>query len=100
MTGTFAGFKTVEERRKGQIVLHGPMLYVDNPYQYIEQAQPGWEKLSAMVFLKSRDREYSAQKEYRFAMLSISPDLGDTFDLPLGCGSILVGEGQERRHSP
>ena len=81
--GEFEGFRTVEVPRKGQMVLHGPMLYVDNPYQVIEQAQPGWEKIWAMVFLKSRELDYAAQEEYRFAMLSIGPEVGETFDLPM-----------------
>ena len=79
----FNGFRTVEERRRGQMVLHGPMLYVDNPYRCIAEAEPGWEKLSAMIFLKSRERNYAAQKEYRFAMLSIRPEVGEVFDLPV-----------------
>ena len=79
----FNGFRTVEERRRGQMVLRGPMLYVDNPYRCIAEAEPGWEKLSAMIFLKSRERDYAAQKEYRFAMLSIGPEVGDVFDLPV-----------------
>ena len=36
-----------------------------------------------MIFLKSRERDYAAQKEYRFAMLSIGPEVGDVFDLPV-----------------
>ena len=81
--GTFGGFRTVEEQRRSQIVVHGPMLYVDSPYQCIEEAEQGWEKLSAMIFLKSRERDYAAQNEYRFAMLSIGPEVGDVFDLPV-----------------
>ena len=65
------------------MVLHGPMLYVDNPYQCIDEAKPGWEQLFAMIFLKSRERDYAAQKEYRFAILSIGPEVGDVFDLPV-----------------
>ena len=79
----FNGFRTVEERRRSQMVLHGPMLYVDNPYRCIAEAEPGWEKLFAMIFLKSRERDYAAQKEYRFAMLPIGPEVGEVFDLPV-----------------
>ena len=81
--GTFGGFGTVEEQRRAQIVMHGPVLYVDTPYHCIEEAVQGWEKLSAMIFLKSRERDYAAQKEYRFALLSIGPEVGDVFDLPM-----------------
>ena len=36
-----------------------------------------------MIFLKSRERDYAAMNEYRFAMLSIGPEVGDVFDLPV-----------------
>ena len=81
--GMFHGFRTVEERRQTQMVLHGPMLYVDSPYRCIDEAELGWEKLLAMIFLKSRERDYAAQKEYRFVMLSIGREVGDVFDLPM-----------------
>ena len=29
-----------------------------------------------MIFLKSRERDYAAMNEYRFAMLSIGPEVG------------------------
>ena len=80
---TFRGFKTVEEPRRGQMVLHGPMLYVDNPYKCIDEAERGWETLCAMNFLKSRERGHAAQKEYRFVTLSIGSEVGDVFDLPV-----------------
>ena len=79
----FRGFMTLEERRTTQMVLHGPMLYVDNPYQCIDEAKLGWEKIFAMIFLKSRERGYAAQKEYRFAMLSIRLKVGNCFDMPV-----------------
>ena len=79
--GTFFGFRTVEMQRRVQLVLHGPMLYVDDPYRCISEAEAGWTSLSAMIFVKSR--EYAAQKEYRFALLSIKPGVGDVFDLPV-----------------
>lgn len=81
MRGAFAGFKTVEVHRTSQIVLHGPVLYVDDPYLCIDGAAPGWAKICSMVFVKSR--EYAAQKEYRFAMFSTRPEVDDVFDLPI-----------------
>ena len=32
ISGRFRRFQTVKEKRRCQMVLHGPMLYVDNPY--------------------------------------------------------------------
>ena len=77
----FKGFKTVEVQRKTQMVLHGPVLYVNDPYRCITEAEEGWESLCAMIFVKSR--EYASQKEYRFALLSIKPEVGEVLDLPM-----------------
>ena len=81
MKGVFHGFKTFEVHRTPQIVLHGPVLYVDDPYRCIDAADTGWAKICSMIFVKSR--EYAAQKEYRFAMLSIPPEAGEVVDLPV-----------------
>ena len=81
MTGVFHGFKMFEVHRTPQIVLHGPVLYVDNPHRCIDEAEAGWAKICSMIFVKSC--EYAAQKEYRFAMLSIRPEAGEVFDLPV-----------------
>ncbi len=77
----FTGFRTVEVHRKTQMVLHGPVLYVDDAYRYISEAAEGWESMCAMIFVKSR--EYTPQREYRFALLSIKPDIGAVFYLPI-----------------
>ena len=81
VTGAFHGFKMFEVHRTPQIVLHGPVLYVDDPYHCIAEAEAGWAKICSMIYVKSR--EYAAQKEYRFAMLSIRPEAGEVFDLPV-----------------
>lgn len=79
--GSLDGFKTFEVHRTPQFVLHGPVLYVEDPYRCIDEAQDGWARICSMIFVKSH--EYAAQKEYRFAMLSIRPDVGEVFDLPV-----------------
>ena len=81
MTATFQGFKTFEVHRTPQIVLHGAVLYVDDPYRCIAEAESGWAQICSMIYVKSR--KYAAQKEYRFAMLSIGPEVGEVFDLPV-----------------
>ena len=81
MKGAFHGFKTFEMQRTPQIVLHGPVLYVDDPYRCIAEAEAGWAQICSMFYVKSR--EYAAQKEYRFAMLSIRPEVDEVFDLPV-----------------
>lgn len=80
MTGTFHGFRTVKMERSSQMVLHGPVLYVEEPYETIETAEEGWPQICSMIFVKSR--AYAAQKEYRFAVLSIPENVGEVVDLP------------------
>ena len=81
VTGTFHGFRTSEVHCTPQMVLHGPVLYVDDPYRCIEEADVGWAQICSMIFVKSR--VYAAQKEYRFVMLSIRSEAGEVFDLPV-----------------
>ena len=45
MSGVFYGFKTFEVHRTPQIVLHGPVLYVDDPHRCIDEAEAGWAKI-------------------------------------------------------
>ncbi len=80
-SGTFYGFRTVEVERIPQIIVHGPVLYVDDPYRCIEEAEGGWAQICSMIFVKSQ--AYAAQKEYRFAAISIRPEVGDVVDLPV-----------------
>lgn len=79
--GTFYGFKTVETHRASQLVVHGPVLYVDDPHSLITGTEIGWERICSAIFVKSTT--YEKQKEYRFAMLQILPEVGDVFDLPV-----------------
>ena len=78
---TFYGFKTAEAQLKTQIILHGPVLYVDDPYHCISETEIGWDKICSMIFVKSS--KYAVQKEYRFAVLSIKGEMGEMFDLPV-----------------
>ena len=81
LRGTFHGFRTMESQQTPQLVVHGPVLYVDDPYLCIAETEMGWARICSTIFVKSR--EYEAQREYRFAMLSIRAEVGDVFDLPM-----------------
>lgn len=81
LRGTLHGFRTLEMHRTPQLVVHGPVLYVDDPYHCIVEAEAGWARLCSMIFVKSL--VYAAQREYRFAMLSIRPEVGQVCDLPV-----------------
>ena len=81
ISGTFYGFRTAKVERIPQLVVHGPVLYVDDPYRCIAEAEKGWAQICSMIFVKSR--EYAAQKEYRFAAMSIRAEVEDLVDLPV-----------------
>ena len=81
LKASFHGFKTFETLHPLQIVVHGPVLYVDNPCHCIQEARSDWEKICSMIFVKSH--KYVKQKEYRFAIMSIPPEVGETFDLTI-----------------
>ena len=89
LKGSFFGYKSIEYNSISQMVLHGPVLYVDDPYDHIERAETKWERILAMVFLKSkvdRDRPdvcFEDQKEYRFALPMIPKDGTDHTLVPL-----------------
>ena len=41
LSSKFHGFKEVKQQRRAQMILHGPMLCVDDPYRYINEAEIG-----------------------------------------------------------
>ena len=71
VTGAFHGFKTFEMHRTPQIVLHGPVLYVDDPYRCIAEAK---NALARAVFFNQlgelRDRSFENQR-YRASGLNL-----------------------------
>ena len=71
--GTQAGLKTTvdgEERvrtvNRVQIVYHGPVTYVANPYEFVTNAPRGFEAIMRSIFVKGVERR--DQREYRFAV--------------------------------
>ena len=78
---TLSNFLSAETERHGLFVVHGPTLYVDDPYAYVSEAKAGWEMLSAMIFLKSQ--EHAREEEYRFAVFPVPPTTEAIVDLPV-----------------
>ena len=78
---TLSNFLSAETKRIGLFAVHGPTLYVDNPYDYVSEAKAGWEMICAMIFLKSR--EHAREKEYRFAILPAPPTTESVVYLPV-----------------
>ena len=68
MKHTFDGELRLRTGHRGQTVLHGPVIYVDNPYTSICSAPDNWSFLVRTSFLK--DVKYRDQREYRFVVLA------------------------------
>ena len=60
--------ETEPTTHKTQLVLHGPVVYVDSVYDAIEAITDNRARLAASVFTKGK--QYAAQREYRFAVLN------------------------------
>lgn len=75
-----------------QTVFHGPVLYVDDPFEFVERARNDYETMFIPIFLKRR--KYEAQREYRFVIwcdeeptmpfvdLEVSPAMFSSFQSP------------------
>ena len=61
---SYDGGEVVERRVKGQLILHGPVIYVPNTFEVISGASSPIELMALMLFIK--DSKFAAQREYRF----------------------------------
>lgn len=62
-----------------QSVMHGPVVYVDDPYGYVEAASQPLDQMLRAAFCKRRQFEY--QREYRFLIWSEQEPDDATVDL-------------------
>ena len=68
MTDKTGGIDHEPTKHKSQFVIHGPVVYKDSVYDYIDDAPDEMTRLVRSVFTKST--EYAAQREYRFAVMN------------------------------
>ena len=89
-------FKDQEEfhtDHKFQWVIHGPVLYVENTYETIENISLELGEPYAQMFVK--EKKYQNQQEYRFAVLTQKELSEDVLDLDVSLA--MRGAMQERR---
>ena len=60
------GDEVVETRSKGQLVVHGPVIYVADPFRTIESARTDAERVLLPIFVKHH--RFAGHREYRFAI--------------------------------
>ena len=74
------GEGVVDNRRgKGQLIIHGPVVYVKDPFSVISSASSNVERGLLPIFVK--DRKYAAQREYRFVVWADKEPEEGTVDL-------------------
>ena len=57
-----------ESKHPYQHVVHGPVLYTDDVYDFLSDADDEFAKVMAFIFTKGK--RYAAQREYRFAVFN------------------------------
>ena len=73
------GDGVVYTRAKGQLIIHGPVVYVTDPFSVISSASSNVERVLLPVFVK--DVKYAAQREYRFVVWADEDPEEGTIDL-------------------
>ena len=68
MKHTFDGELTLKTWHKTQMLIHGPVIYVKDPYMTIANASDGWDFIALSCFIK--DIKHRDQLEYRFVVLA------------------------------
>ena len=63
--GRFGEFSS-SSRHNSQTVFHGPVLYVDDPFEVVEGARNELEAILMPIFVKRK--KYAAQREYRYVI--------------------------------
>ena len=64
-TDTF-GDEVVETRTQGQLIVHGPVVYVADPFRTIASARTVEERVLLPIFVKHH--RFAGQREYRFGI--------------------------------
>ena len=68
LTGTNDGAAGARTKHKSQLVIHGPVLYTDRPYETLMAETDEARRLAATLFVKSAT--HTAQREYRFVVMN------------------------------
>lgn len=77
---------------KSQMILHGPVVYVDDPYGKVADSSTLFETILLAIFIKSK--EYQDQREYRFAIWT-EEEPGEEF-VDLNISPSMLGSLRER----
>ncbi len=79
MEHSFEGVDRIGIRHKSQFILHGPVIYVEDPYATITEAPSESEAMLLSVFVKGID--YRDQREHRFVIWAEEEPSDECVDL-------------------
>ena len=88
------GGEVVERRVKGQLILHGPVIYVPNTFEVISGASSLIELMALMLFVK--DIKFAAQREYRFLISTKEEPPPNEEVVDLNVSKAMFGSLEER----
>ena len=77
------GDQSVETRSRGQLIVHGPVIYVADPFRVIDSARTDLERTLLPIFLK-RPR-FAGHREYRFVIWTEEEPPERVVDLKISC---------------
>ena len=86
------GDEVIETRSKGQLVVHGPVIYVADPFRTINSTQTDAERGLLPIFVKHH--RFAGQREYRFAIWADEEPSECMVDLDISCA--MLGSLEER----
>ena len=81
---------------KGQLIVHGPVVYAEDPFELVSSARTPMERMCLPIFLKNS--RYADQREYRFAIWSEDEPSQDCVDLT--ASNTLFGSLETRASLP
>ena len=85
------GHEVIETRTKGQLIVHGPVVYVPDPFHAIHSARTDAERVLLPVFVKHQ--RFADQREYRFVIFAEDEPSENVADLDIS--SAMFGAVEE-----
>ena len=80
------GDEVVETQTRGQLIVHGPVIYVGDPFRTIDSAQTDAERVLLPIFVKHH--RFAGQREYRFVIWAGEEPLESVVDLKVSCAML------------
>ena len=90
------GDEVVETRTRGQLIVHGPVVYVGDPFRTIDAARTDAERTLLPIFVKHH--RFAGQREYRFVIWADEEPSECVVDLKVSCA--MLGSLVERPPEP